>query len=139
MSRKEVFGQYSKVLRCATQASRAAGRLMRQHRLEEKEVREASRYDIRLALDIRCQKVIERILRRAFANIPILGEEGVVGDQRAAQRWVVDPIDGTVNFTYGIPHCCVSIALQQLAASPGPATYEDGNETLLGEIGRAHV
>ena len=41
-----------------------------------------------------------------------LGEEGVRGKQDAAQRWVVDPIDGTVNFTYGIPHACVSIALQ---------------------------
>src|SRR5439155_19006797 len=43
----------------------------------------------------------------------ILGEEGIVGDQRSEFRWVVDPIDGTVNFTYGIPHTCVSIALQQ--------------------------
>jgi myo-inositol-1(or 4)-monophosphatase len=35
-----------------------------------------------------------------------------VGDPLSTDRWVVDPIDGTVNFTYGIPHACISIALQ---------------------------
>ena len=43
----------------------------------------------------------------------MLGEEGVAGRADAEYRWVVDPIDGTVNFTYGIPHACVSIALQR--------------------------
>lgn len=85
---------------------------MRQHRYRTKEVHAATRYDIRLALDVRCQKLIEKILLTAFPNIPILGEEGVVGDLNAEQRWVVDPIDGTVNFARGIPHACVSIALQ---------------------------
>src|SRR6185436_9626775 len=51
--------------------------------------------------------------RAAFPDIAILGEEGESGDPRAPCRWVVDPIDGTVNFTYGIPHACVSIALQR--------------------------
>src|SRR5581483_11827338 len=47
----------------------------------------------------------------------------VTGDPKAAQRWVVDPIDGTVNFAYGIPHACVSIALQ--AQRPRPTPTED--------------
>lgn len=64
---------------------------------------------------MRCQERIEKILRAAFPAISILGEEGVLGDQTSGHRWVVDPIDGTVNFTHGIPHACVSIALQQRA------------------------
>jgi myo-inositol-1(or 4)-monophosphatase len=47
---------------------------------------------------------------------------------------VVDPIDGTVNFAYGIPHACVSIALQQRAQTPGVAEYEDGYQTLVGVV-----
>jgi myo-inositol-1(or 4)-monophosphatase len=50
----------------------------------------------------------------------VLGEEGTVGNLGSDHRWVVDPIDGTVNFAYGIPHACVSIALQQrIAGEPG--------------------
>ena len=63
-------------------------------------------------MDVRCQKAIEKILRLAAPGVPVLGEEGVIGDVQAGHRWVVDPIDGTVNFAYGIPHCAVSIALQ---------------------------
>ncbi len=85
---------------------------MRRNLRATKRVTEATRHDIKLELDVRCQKLIERQLREAFPSIPILGEEGILGDLQAPMRWVVDPIDGTVNFSYGIPHACVSIALQ---------------------------
>ena len=99
-------------LATAVSAARAAGKMMRANLNKEKKVNEASQHDIKLDLDVRCQKRIERELRRAFPTVPILGEEGILGDPEAPVRWVVDPIDGTVNFTYGIPHACVSIALQ---------------------------
>lgn len=85
---------------------------MRQNLRAGKKINSATQHDIKLELDVRCQKLIERTVRTAFPKIPVLGEEGVLGDIDAACRWVVDPIDGTVNFTYGIPHACVSIALQ---------------------------
>jgi len=85
---------------------------MRSNLHTAKKVNLATAHDIKLELDVRCQRTIERILRRAFPQTSILGEEGVVGDPNAESRWVVDPIDGTVNFAYGIPHACVSIALQ---------------------------
>ena len=62
---------------------------------------------------MRCQKLIEKILRTAFPQIPLLGEEGDSGDVNAEYRWVVDPIDGTVNYFFGMPHAAVSIALQK--------------------------
>ena len=43
----------------------------------------------------------------------IYGEEGLAGNQASEYHWIVDPIDGTVNFFYGIPHFCISIALRQ--------------------------
>lgn len=86
---------------------------MRANLRATKKINEATQHDIKLELDVRCQKLIERTLRRSFPVIPILGEEGILGDPDAPVRWVVDPIDGTVNFSYGIPHACVSIALQE--------------------------
>ena len=47
-----------------------------------------------------------------FPKIPVLGEEGCTGDISAEYRWVIDPIDGTVNYAFGNPHAAVSIALQ---------------------------
>jgi myo-inositol-1(or 4)-monophosphatase len=111
--------EQKKALATAIKAARAAGGMMRDNLRETKKVNEATQHDIKLELDVRCQKRIERELRRAFPKIPILGEEGILGDPEAPVRWVVDPIDGTVNFSYGIPHACVSIALQkQMPGSP---------------------
>lgn len=109
-----------KALNCAVHAARLAGALMRRNWSSVKIINEQSQHDIKLELDVRCQKLIERTLLRAFPDSAILGEEGVAGNKDAAFRWVVDPIDGTVNFTYGVPHACVSIALQQKLAPDKP-------------------
>src|SRR5437867_3637709 len=86
-----------KALACAVTAAQAAGKIMRDNLRAVKRINEASQHDIKLELDVRCQKRIESILRRTYPHYSILGEEGVLGDQKAEYRWVVDPIDGTVN------------------------------------------
>src|SRR5213592_2935455 len=96
----------------AVRAAHGAGKLMRANFRSPKKIHSSTQHDIKLELDVRCQRLIEKTLRSAYPQMAILGEEGVLGDTQAEHRWVVDPIDGTVNFTYGIPHCCVSIALQ---------------------------
>lgn len=95
----------------AVEAAQAAGALMRRHLRAPKRVQAASQHDLKLELDVRCQRLIERRLRAAFPAWGMLGEEGS-RPEAAGPRWVVDPIDGTVNFAYGIPHACVSIALE---------------------------
>ena len=77
-----------------------------------KRVNSAYAHDIKLELDVRCQKLIEKMLRAAFPQISLLGEEGCSGNANSEYRWVVDPIDGTVNYAHGMPHAAVSIALQ---------------------------
>src|SRR5437667_818500 len=97
----------------AVRAARSAGALMRQHLQAPKRANLVTQHDIKLELDVRAQNLIQRILGRAFPEAAFLGEEGISGEADADWRWVVDPIDGTVNFAYGIPHACVSIALQE--------------------------
>jgi len=111
-----------KALAAAVRAARAAGKLMRQNLRQTKRVYQETSHDIKLELDVRCQKLIERMLHAVFPKIALLGEEGDAGAADATARWVVDPIDGTVNFAYGIPHACVSIALQRQVGEPGAAT-----------------
>src|SRR5690606_30971832 len=88
----------------------------------------------KLELDVRCQKLIQRMLHRAFPEISFLGEEGNAGDASAEYRWVVDPIDGTVNFNYEIPHACVSIALQREIKSIKVREESVAYETLVGVV-----
>lgn len=120
-------------LTTAVAAARAAGALMRANLRARKRVNAATDHDIKLELDVKCQRAIERILRRAHPGIPILGEEGVKGDIAAAARWVVDPIDGTVNYSFGIPHACSCVALQVRSDSPESVRY-DGYLTVVGVV-----
>lgn len=108
----------------AITAARAAGKIMRENWNAPKRVKLSHAHDIKLELDVRCQKTIEKILGRTFPEIPLLGEEGSSGNLSAEYRWVVDPIDGTVNYYFGMPHAAVSIALQ--ATTPGSAIAEVG-------------
>ncbi len=121
-------GRQKKALACAVRAARQAGALMRRNQLVKKKINSQSRYDIKLDLDVRCQKIIQAILLGAFPGSGLLGEEGLAGVAEAALRWVVDPIDGTVNFTYGVPHACVSIALQERDGRAGDY------ETIIGVV-----
>jgi myo-inositol-1(or 4)-monophosphatase len=112
----------------------SVGKLMRRHLASAKRVEAITQHDIKLELDVRCQKQIQRTLHEAFPAVDFLGEEGVASDQAGEYRWVVDPIDGTVNYAYGIPHACVSIALQRKRSHKGPGIYEDGYQTLVGVV-----
>ena len=132
-----------RALRFAVTAAQAAGELMRRNFRTAKKINQVSHHDIKLELDVRCQKQIEKILITEFPRVAVLGEEGVRGDQHADYRWVVDPIDGTVNFAYGIPHACVSIALQAKIPSSGfrvsssdhrTPSAECSYQTLLGVV-----
>ena len=61
-------------------------------------------------------RAAERLIRRMIAAVrpgdAILGEEGGETGQGAAVRWIVDPLDGTVNYLYGLPDWAVSIAAE---------------------------
>src|ERR1017187_4826633 len=118
----------------AAGAAQSVGVLMRRHLNAKKRAHLVTQHDIKLELDVCCQGLIEKALRRAFRYVALLGEEGVAGKEDAEYRWVVDPIDGTVNFAYGIPHACVSIALQRRAEATKTAEFEDGYQTLVGVV-----
>lgn len=103
----------NKALAVAVKAARAAGKIMRDNWQRPKRVNLSEAHDIKLELDVRCQKTIEKILFAAFPKISVLGEEGCSGNPNSEFRWVIDPIDGTVNYFFGMPHAGISIGLQQ--------------------------
>jgi len=58
------------------------------------------------------EKAIISVIHKYFPDHAILGEESGEIVQDSTYKWIIDPIDGTVNFANGIPICCVSIAVE---------------------------
>jgi myo-inositol-1(or 4)-monophosphatase len=99
-------------LEAAEDAARKAGELLSKNFGRSQHVNAALAHDIKLAIDVQTQDLITKSLLKEFPEHALYGEEGIVGDQSSDHQWVVDPLDGTVNYFYGIPHFCVSIALR---------------------------
>lgn len=64
-------------------------------------------------VDQASERLITSIIRAAHPDHGIIGEEYGSHDVQARYKWIVDPIDGTVNYAHGIPLCCVSIGLME--------------------------
>lgn len=72
----------------------------------------SSSTDMVSAADRDAEALIRRGLREARPDDGLLGEEGSHRESGSGRRWVVDPLDGTTNFLYGLPQWAVSIALE---------------------------
>jgi myo-inositol-1(or 4)-monophosphatase len=104
------------MLETALEAAAVAGRLLRDNFGATLNVNETTFHDIKLELDVQAQAAITRVILADFPDHAILGEEGVSGGADAPVRWVIDPLDGTVNYFYNIPQYAVSIAAQRRVA-----------------------
>lgn len=103
-------------------AAREAGRILREGASREIEVHHAGHRDVKLAMDKKAEAVILGILQKAFPHFSVLSEEcGRVGPS-SEYLWVVDPLDGTMNFSRRVPLWGTSIALLR------------GDEPVLGVI-----
>lgn len=68
--------------------------------------------DVVTAADRAAERLLVEGIRSARPGDGILGEEGAEQDETSGVRWIVDPIDGTVNYLYGIPHWAVSVGIE---------------------------
>ena len=75
--------------------------------------------------DLKTEKLLRQELQKARPNYGFLMEEGgeVVGAD-SLHRWIIDPIDGTTNFLHGIPHFCISLALEREGEIVAGVIYE---------------
>jgi len=96
----------------AIHAAEEAARIQRTHLGGDLEIAtKSSVTDLVTKVDADCEARIREIILEAFPDHVVLGEEeGQDGD--APYRWIVDPLDGTLNYAHGFPFYCVSIALE---------------------------
>lgn len=101
------------ILRAAEKAARSLVRDFGE--VEQLQVSRKGPADFVSAADHRAEEIIFEELRKARPDYDFLMEErGAVksGSSESEYRWIVDPLDGTTNFLHGIPHWCISIALE---------------------------
>jgi myo-inositol-1(or 4)-monophosphatase len=119
-------------LDAAENAARGAGKLLRENFRRQQQVNAVAAHDLKLEIDVHVQELITKLLLKEFPGHAIYGEEGIAGDQTADHQWVVDPLDGTVNYFYGIPHFCVSIALRLRSEIMVGVIYDPMRDELWG-------
>jgi myo-inositol-1(or 4)-monophosphatase len=103
---------YHRYLEFAERAAAEAGSLLR-NAYGRVAVREKGPADLVTEADVASQRLLTELLLDAFPDHTLLAEEeGVVPAEGNPWRWLIDPLDGTINFAHGIPPWCVSIALE---------------------------
>jgi myo-inositol-1(or 4)-monophosphatase len=101
------------MLATAIDIARRAGDLLRRDFGKSVQVNENSAHDIKIQADIETQDLIYSLILKKFPDHKLIGEEGNSGNPKGEVEWIVDPIDGTLNFAHGIPHFCISIAARK--------------------------
>lgn len=99
-------------LALAIRAAKAAGAIHLFYRDQDKDISSKGLFsDLVTKVDAESEAKIREIILSAYPDHAILGEEeGQIGQSRYV--WVVDPLDGTVNYAHGFPFSCVSIGLE---------------------------
>jgi myo-inositol-1(or 4)-monophosphatase len=86
--------------------------------------------DLVTEADKACEVLVRQMILSKYPDHAILGEEG--GQEGSnAHRWIVDPIDGTVNYAHGYPHFCVSIGLEIEGKLSVGVVYEPSKNELF--------
>ena len=114
---------HDELLSLALNTAVTAGALAHRRRTEGVEIADhkSSPVDVVTLADRETENLIRSLLADARPDDGFLGEEGGAEAGSSGLTWVVDPIDGTVNYLYGIPHWAVSIAVVE--GDPDPLTW----------------
>jgi myo-inositol-1(or 4)-monophosphatase len=134
------------MLNIAVKAARRAGSIINRAALDrtQLEIRAKRANDFVTQVDKAAEAAVIDIIRQAFPDHAILGEEsGAIEGKNAGPekksdyRWIIDPLDGTTNFIHGFPQYCVSIGLQHRGTIEHGVIYDPAkNELFTASRGR---
>lgn len=101
----------------AEQLALAAGKILLTKFGKTKIAVQKGEHDFATDADLASEKLIIAEIKKHFPDDGILAEESVADFDSQKRNWVIDPLDGTKNFHFGLPNWCVSIALQEKGES----------------------
>jgi myo-inositol-1(or 4)-monophosphatase len=133
-ARPAVAPDHSTLLTLAVEAATMAGALLRERALHGAERHVASKStptDLVSEADLASEHAIRELLAARRPEDGFLGEEGDHVEGTSGLSWVVDPLDGTVNFLFGIPQWCVSVAVRDSRGTIAGAIYDPNRDELF--------
>lgn len=90
----------------------ACGQELEKHRGAVESVKKANAYDLLTTFDTQVEDRLRTVLHDKYPTVPFVGEESG-GDYSASEFWLVDPLDGTIHFTRGLPFSMIMVSLIQ--------------------------
>jgi myo-inositol-1(or 4)-monophosphatase len=125
---------HSAVLNVMIKAAYRAGRSLKRDlgEIENLQVSMKGPRNFVTAADRRAEEILREELERVRPGYGFLGEEGGAREgSDKTHRWIVDPLDGTMNFLHGIPHFAISLALEREGTIIAGVVYNPANDELF--------
>ncbi len=113
----------NKVQEVAFAAARKAGAIQKERLGNVGRLDYKSAFNIVTEVDRQCEQEIIATVRQSFADDEFLGEESGAHKTGSTRLWIIDPVDGTTNYTHGYPFFCVSIGVQENGKTIFGAVY----------------
>lgn len=120
-----------KFLRVAVAAARESGRIQMKSLGRVKKIRFKGEINLVTEIDKRCERAIIQKIRRYFPDHELLTEESGMLKKDSDYRWIIDPLDGTTNYSHGYPLFCTSIALEYRGEVLVGVVYEPNLDQLF--------
>lgn len=122
------------LLELAVEAATMAGALLAErvrHGAEHQVSAKSTPTDLVSEADLASERAIRDLLSSRRPGDGFVGEEGDHAEGTSGLHWVVDPLDGTINFLFGIPQWCVSVAVKDRAGTVAGAVYDPNRNELF--------
>jgi len=128
------------MIKTAIEAATAAGKFLKQNLGKVRNIQQKSGQEKNLVTEIdkRSEEIIIDIIKKHYPNHAILAEEsGTEKSKPSEYKWIIDPLDGTTNFTHGLPVFCISIGIEFNDEIISGVVYDPNNDELfVAEKGR---
>jgi myo-inositol-1(or 4)-monophosphatase len=106
--------QLQSLLTYAKRCAKKAGRYIRKRfHDDDRLITTDYRHDVKLDVDRQTEELIISMIRRRYPDHGFIAEEIGHDLEKPDENWIIDPLDGSVNFSHGIPHFCTSIAFRE--------------------------
>jgi myo-inositol-1(or 4)-monophosphatase len=115
----------------AISVAKAAGQLLRDRLGTKIEVAHKGVINIVTDVDMASERLIREAIATHYPRHQVLAEEGGLTEGASDYRWIIDPLDGTINYAHGYPVFCVSIALEYRGETVLGVVYDPLREELF--------
>jgi myo-inositol-1(or 4)-monophosphatase len=121
------------LLNLAVETALEAGRFLKMNVGKIKSIERKAGQETNLVTEIdkNAEELIISKIRRRFPHHDFLGEESGSHAAKSDHKWIIDPLDGTTNFTHGLPIYCVSIGLEVAGEMKLGVVYDPNQEELF--------